>query len=575
MNILNVKDWKLSVKLGSLVVMGLVVAIGIGGATLVSKRQSMEDAKRDQTRALVETAHGIVASLQAREASGELSREEAQKRAIEIVRSLRYSKIEYFWINDMQPRMIVHPIKPEMNGTDLSGNADPAGKKIFVAFVDVVKANGAGFVDYQWPKPGADKPVPKISYVKGFAPWGWVIGSGIYVDDLDAEFWADFRVDSIEFGLAAAVYIMLALFMLRSITRPLHEAVEVAKKLAAGDLSQKIDVRSTDEVGQLLAALSNTSGQWSRIVGGIKDSTEQINHASKEIAAGNADLSQRTEQQASSLEETASSMEELTSTVKQNAENARQANQLATGASEVAVRGGEVVREVVNTMGGITESSKKIADIIGVIDGIAFQTNILALNAAVEAARAGEQGRGFAVVASEVRSLAQRSANAAKEIKTLIDDSVGKVDAGSKLVDAAGQTMEEVVTSIKRVTDIMAEITAASQEQSSGIEQVNQAVTQMDEVTQQNAALVEEAAAAAESMQEQANALATAVSVFKLSGEHHAAVAESSWDGQTERRSADRATNVARLPAKKVSAPRAVPASARKTANSDSEWSEF
>ena len=374
--------------------------------------------------------------------------------------------------------------------------------------------------------------------------------------------------------LALMLFAFVALIT-RLVVQPARNALHLAERLAAGDLGQKLEVRSRDEMGQLLVALNGTTAQLSQIVGGIRSSTDRINHASREIATGNADLSQRTEEQASSLEETASSMEELTSTVKQNAENARQSNQLAAGAAEVAVRGGEVVREVVNTMGGISESSKKIADIIGVIDGIAFQTNILALNAAVEAARAGEQGRGFAVVASEVRSLAQRSANAAKEIKALIDDSVGKVDAGSKLVDAAGQTMEEVVTSIKRVTDIMAEITAASQEQSSGIEQVNQAVTQMDEVTQQNAALVEEAAAAAESMQEQAHALATAVSVFKLSGEHLSAATELAWDGQSERRSADRATNVARMPAKKATVPKAVSASARKTANSDSEWSEF
>jgi methyl-accepting chemotaxis protein len=238
--------------------------------------------------------------------------------------------------------------------------------------------------------------------------------------------------------------------------------------------------------------------------------------ASDEIASGNADLSSRTESQASSLEETASSMEELTTTVKQNADNARQANQLVVSASDFATKGGDVVGHVVDTMGSIKESSRKIVDIIGVIDGIAFQTNILALNAAVEAARAGEQGRGFAVVAAEVRNLAQRSANAAKEIKSLISDSVEKVDAGGKLVDEAGKTMEEIVTSVKHVADIMGEITAASQEQSSGIEEVNRAIAQMDEMTQQNAALVEEAAAAAESMQEQAAALAQAVAVFKL-----------------------------------------------------------
>ena len=316
--------------------------------------------------------------------------------------------------------------------------------------------------------------------------------------------------------VALAIGGVFAWVITNSITRPLNEAVAVASRVATGDLTSRIEEKSRDEIGQLFDALRQMNNSLSEIVGNVRAGTESISAASGEIAQGNADLSARTESQASSLEETASSMEELTSTVKQNAENARQANQLVVSASDVAVRGGEVVGQVVETMGSIKESSRKIVDIIGVIDGIAFQTNILALNAAVEAARAGEQGRGFAVVAAEVRNLAQRSAGAAKEIKQLISDSVEKVDAGSKLVDQAGQTMDEIVTSVKHVADIMNEITAASQEQSSGIEQVNQAISQMDEMTQQNAALVEQAAAAADSMQMQAAALAQAVSVFKL-----------------------------------------------------------
>jgi methyl-accepting chemotaxis protein len=316
-----------------------------------------------------------------------------------------------------------------------------------------------------------------------------------------------------------AVLGLLALglaFIVRSVSKPLKNAIEIARRVADGDLTSSIKATSSDEVGQLLLALQDMNASLGNIVGEVRSTTEAITTAAQQVAAGNSDLSQRTEEQASSLEETASSMEELTSTVKQNAENAKQANQLAANASDIAVKGGMAVGEVVQTMGSISASSKKIMDIISVIEGIAFQTNILALNAAVEAARAGEQGRGFAVVAAEVRNLAQRSAAAAKEITALIGDSVDKVEIGSKQVDKAGETMNEIVLAVKRVTDIMAEIAAASNEQSSGIEQVNQALVQMDEVTQQNAALVEEAAASAEAMREQAGTLMQAVRLFKL-----------------------------------------------------------
>ncbi|MBB5368602.1 MULTISPECIES: methyl-accepting chemotaxis protein [unclassified Janthinobacterium] len=318
--------------------------------------------------------------------------------------------------------------------------------------------------------------------------------------------------------LAAALGIACAAYISGNITRPINAAVQVAQTVAAGDLTSRIEVTTTEETGQLLQALKDMNGSLVQIVGQVRSGTDTIATASSQIASGNLDLSSRTEEQASSLEETASSMEELTSTVRQNADNARQANQLARSASSVAVKGGDVVGKVVQTMNAINDSSRKIVDIISVIDGIAFQTNILALNAAVEAARAGEQGRGFAVVAGEVRNLAQRSAAAAREIKTLIGDSVEAVGEGSKLVAEAGGTMADIVTSVQRVTDIMAEITLATQEQSSGIDQINQAISQMDQVTQQNAALVEESAAAAESLQEQAGQLAGVVSVFKLDG---------------------------------------------------------
>jgi methyl-accepting chemotaxis protein len=317
-------------------------------------------------------------------------------------------------------------------------------------------------------------------------------------------------------GLFIASAVVLVLVMVRSITVPVRDAVEVADALAKGDLTRTIQARSSDEIGALMRSLGAANEQLAMLVRGIQDAATAISGGASQISHGNNQLSQRTEAQASSLEETASSMEELTSTVTHNADNAKSASQLVEGASSVAVRGGEVVSEVVRTMQGISESSRKIADITGIIDGIAFQTNILALNAAVEAARAGDQGRGFAVVAAEVRSLAQRSATAAKEIKGLIDESAGKVESGAKLAEEAGKTMEEVVSAVRKVADITGEIRDASREQASGIQQVNQAVTQMDHATQQNAALVEELSAASASLQDQAQVLMRAVAAFTV-----------------------------------------------------------
>jgi methyl-accepting chemotaxis protein len=499
----------------------LATAMGIAVLTLlflVSEKKLILEERQSSVRQAVEVAYGIVSHYQDLSAKGTLPEADAKRAALDELKTLRYSSTEYFWVNDMQPSMVMHPIKPELDGKNLAENKDPTGKFPFVEFVSMVKANGAGFVFYMSPKSGSDSAVETLSYVKGFAPWGWIIGSGAYLDTVETIFWT--RLVSFAGGAAVFIGLLIAfsVSVARSISRPLNEAVRIAQTVAAGDLTSRINADGDDEASQLLRALKDMNESLVRIVGEVRVSTDTIATASGQIASGNMDLSVRTESQASSLEKTASSMEELTSTVKQNADNARQANQLAVSASEVAVKGGSVVTQVVDTMGSINASSKKIVDIIGVIDGIAFQTNILALNAAVEAARAGEQGRGFAVVASEVRSLAQRSASAAKEIKTLIGDSVDKVDVGAKLVDQAGATMQEIVDSVRRVTDIMSEITAASQEQMSGIEQVNQAVTQMDSSTQQNAALVEEAAAAAQSLRDQAGRLSQVVSVFKLDG---------------------------------------------------------
>ncbi|MDB5961536.1 MAG: Methyl-accepting chemotaxis protein [Massilia sp.] len=381
-------------------------------------------------------------------------------------------------------------------------------------------------------------------------------------------------------GIAIVLGSVIAFISTRAIVKPLAYAVRTAEAVSKGDLSTPIEVRSKDEIGQLMGALKFMNDSLNSIVAEVRRGTDSITTASGEIASGNLDLSSRTEQQAGALEETASSMEELTSTVKQNADNARQANVLAGSASEVAVKGGQVVAQVVDTMGAINASARKIVDIIGVIDGIAFQTNILALNAAVEAARAGEQGRGFAVVATEVRNLAQRSAAAAKEIKVLIGDSVAAVETGSKLVDEAGATMEDIVASVARVTDIMSEISAASHEQEAGIEQINQAIGEMDSVTQQNAALVEEAAAAATSLREQAGHLTQAVAIFKLDAAQAAASAPTVIKAKAKAEAPVRAIAAAPVrvkpaPAAPVSTAKPAKAARQPATAGGEEWEEF
>jgi len=506
-------------KLGLLVGCALLGIAVITAMFLVSERKLILEERQSNVRQAVETAYGVLTYYQELERQGKLTEQEAQQQALQVIKGLRYSGTEYFWINDMHPTMVMHPISTALNGKDLTENKDPTGKHLFVDIVKLVQAEGAGFVPYLWAKPGSNQPVPKISYVKGFAPWGWILGSGIYVDTVEATILERLLYFSIAALILGALLFAIGMIITRGLLRQLGGepgyAADVARSIAAGDFSIDVRLRKND-TGSMLFAMRAMRDSLAQIVSNVRSGTDTIATASSEIAAGNLDLSSRTEEQASSLEETASSMEELTSTVKQNVDNAKQANQLATTASEVAATGGTVMAEVISTMRSINDSSKKIVEIISVIDGIAFQTNILALNAAVEAARAGEQGRGFAVVAAEVRSLAQRSAAAAKEIKALIDDSVAKVDAGTALVDQAGETMHNVVDSIGRVTLMMNDISSASQEQSAGIEEVNQAIGQMDHVTQQNAALVEQAAAAAASLQEQADKLAEIVSIFRL-----------------------------------------------------------
>ena len=433
----------------------------------------------------------------------------------ERIRAVKVGDTGYFYVLSAAPGktygdLLVHPGKEGENILD-SKSAD--GR----AFVKEMLEKKEGTIHYDWQNPGAAAPREKFAAYSEMKDWNWVIVGGTYRDEITAAA-TELRNRFILFGLAALGVLATLLYLLvrATVTRPLAEVQAVATRIADGDLTAQVAPRRDDEIGRLTGAINEIGARLSTVVGQVRDGAEHIATASQEISTGNLDLCSRTEEQAASLATTASSMDQLTATVRQNADNARQADQLARSASEIAHKGGSTVSQVVARMDSISQSSRKIADIIGVIDGIAFQTNILALNAAVEAARAGEQGRGFAVVASEVRNLAQRSAAAAREIKSLIEASNSEVNAGSQLVAEAGATMQEVLDSVQRVTDIMSEISSASQEQTQGIEEINRSVVEMDSVTQQNAALVEEASAAAQAMHEQADALARSVRQFRL-----------------------------------------------------------
>ncbi|MDT3557298.1 methyl-accepting chemotaxis protein [Stenotrophomonas maltophilia group sp. msm1] len=732
----------------------LLIALGVIALSVIAARMQYLDLTETRKTALktqVELSYGILQHYHRLAGTGELSEDAAKSAALQALEVMRAENDTYYFnIYDTGYRLLMHPFRKDLVGKDMKDFRTDDGVRIYYDQVEAAKAGG-GFVNYRWAKPGSKGEVEKVAYAGLFAPWNWVVSSGVYMDDVQRQALVFTAIMAISGGVLVLIVLALSWVIGNRIARPLKQATAVAEGIANGKLDSHIGPQPHDEPGRLLEAMSGmqlqlhavingqremarrhdggelsyridasafpgeyglmvqetnalvgshvqtlhdvldvvqqyavgdlsrdiarypgekaamtttvdtvkanlgrinaeikqlasaaaagdfsrrgdaqrfdhdfrlmlenlnammavsddnlgklsqllsaiaegdltarmhgdyqgvfarmrddantTVAQLTQIVGQIQASASSITLAAGEIASGNSDLSRRTEQQAANLEETAASMEELTSTVRQNAEHARQANQLAIGAQSVASQGGSVVGQVVSTMSAIEASSKKIAEIISVIDGIAFQTNILALNAAVEAARAGEQGRGFAVVASEVRTLAQRSAAAAKEIKGLIDDSVGKVTEGSSLVHQAGSTMGEIVASVQRVTDIMAEISAASQEQSAGIEQVNQTVVQMDETTQQNAALVEEATAAARAMEDQAAQLADAVAIFRLDNQVSAAV-----KAVAERVESACITTVARPQPTGTPAPVRRSSNARTFAASDSDWQEF
>ncbi len=497
-----------------LVMLGMIGVIAHG---LDDIRNQLFEDRIITTRQLVESVYNILVRYHGLAAKGGMSEADAKQAALDVIRDLRYGQKDYFWINDSVPRMVMHPIKPELDGKDLRESKDPTGKHLFVEMVEVVKRDGGGTVHYLWPKPGADQPVPKISYVKHFKPWDWIIGTGIYVDDINKIFWRQFIKNS---GLGFGLMIVLAAFgymITKSITQPLTKAVAVANRIADGDLTENITVTAgRDEITQLMTAMSTMVATLNDIMSHVARTSQQVTVVAGELAEDSAGLSKRTDEQAEALEKTAASMEELTGTVKQSADNAQHASQLAIAARTQAEEGGQAVDQTIAAMRAINQSSRKIADIISVIDEIAFQTNLLALNAAVEAARAGEQGRGFAVVAGEVRKLAQRSADAAKEIKALITDSVRKVEDGGQMVERSGQTLREIVASVKKVSDIIADIATAASEQASGIELSNTAILQMDQVTQQNVALVQQTAAVSHVIDKESRELQQLITFFKL-----------------------------------------------------------
>jgi methyl-accepting chemotaxis protein len=544
-----------------------------------------------------DTALAVLAKYQAMEASGALSREEAQAQAKGVIAAMRYDNGSgYFWINDMHPKMVMHAVKPEMNGSDLSQNKDPNGKFLFVEFVQVVKANGKGFVDYYWPKPGASEPVEKFSHVAGFAPWGWIVGTGVYVDDLKAMF----RKDAIDFAMIFAVGALLVIggawLVVKSVTTPLsrvqrvlqaiaggatgvvvpctgekneigemaralvvlrdnveeraglqareaeqqraiaaersaseraistaadrqshamHELGQALEGLAAGDLSVSLGDIGEDFV-KLRQDFNDAVGALNQAIVAISETGMIVRDSASDISSATGNLAKRTEQQAAALEETAAALDEITTTVRTASQRAGEAREMVSETKLSASRSGEIVRNAIDAMGRIEQSSGQISQIISVIDEIAFQTNLLALNAGVEAARAGEAGRGFAVVAQEVRELAQRSATAAKEIKVLIGNSVQEVEGGVTLVRSTGEALVEIAVLVEKVNAHVETIATTSQEQASGLAEINSSVNHMDQMTQQNAAMVEETTAASQTLADQSLHLQQLLGGFRL-----------------------------------------------------------
>ncbi|MEJ5362056.1 MAG: methyl-accepting chemotaxis protein [Spirochaetota bacterium] len=512
------KSVKYKIMILSLIIL-IVFGISVFFYAMPAVEKSYMNKKREKVMDIVETAIHIIADLDKKVKENTITLPEAQLKAIEIIKAMRYGpeKKDYLWINDLYPKMIMHPFRSDLDGKDISDFADPKGKRLFVEMVSVCKQNGEGFVDYMWQyKDQADKIVPKISYVKEYKPWGWIVGTGIYIEDVAQEMRSLYKNAVLLFLTVFFIAVVVTYYIAKTISKPLEDVKVFSQSLAEGDLSKRIHIDQKDEIGVMAHALNDATNNLERLVAEVKVAVSNLTQAVNEIANGNENLSQRTSEQASSLEEIAATIEEATATIKQNAEHATRANHIAEKTRDLAKNGNELVNDAVVAINEINASSKRIGEILTLINEISFQTNLLALNAAVEAARAGEQGRGFAVVAGEVRNLAQRSGSAAKEIGELIRDSLDKIDTGTTLVNKSGEALKEIMQSIQELYKTITEIATASDEQKQGIDQINVAVSDLDTMTQQNAALVEETASASEEMANQAQELASMMERFVI-----------------------------------------------------------
>ncbi len=559
-------NWKILSKIISISVVTIVMIFAISMLVLLPfiQKKLMHE-KEAALNDVADIAVTLIKNLDERAQKGEFTEEEAHVRAKEVVRGLRYAEGEYIFIIDQDAKMIMHPIKPELEGKSVADSKDPSGKALFVEMTKVAKDKGEGTVEYMWPKPGQTAASPKLSYVNLYKPWGWVVGTGIYIDDVTKE------MNTIRFGIIIALVICAVVILLfswivaRKIRQPLVEAVDASNRLAQGDLTVAINATTCDETGQLLGAMQEMIDGIKGVVNQTIEASHQVSQAADQISEANQSFSQKITEQAASVEETTATMEEMSASIKSTAENSREASNLARNSKTLADGGSSVMEDTIKAMDDINKSSRKIANISDVIEEIAFQTNLLALNAAVEAARAGEHGKGFAVVAAEIRSLAQRTTQSAKEINGLIEDSSEKTSKGVELAQELSKKLTEIGFSIKKVTDLMDEVAAASQEQSAGINQVNTAMGQVDQATQANASLVEETSAAAEELAAQARSLLDVVSFFKVEEDHHKAA------------SLRRSAKPAKLASPKPSAPRqaALPAKSAAASADQDDFSEF